>query len=297
MDTHDPARRHHRRAARDALHHRGHRLGRDRQRDPTRDATSERAELAHERCLGTPARDPRLGQDRDTPPPQAAVSVRRQPCDTLAVVRRDPVKVAGGPIKRHLARTAGGGDEDDVSISVGELSEWYPVDRHEAAVDYYVHMLAFDQLAGDLRERAELARLAAATDDLDAPPGYASAADAVARVLADGAGAASDQRQLRRRELPIPERAPPPDAVDDDADPQRPLRDAAARRHRQQQRDQHRPASTPTTHARSPTLRSARRRSRSGSRRRGRSRQPVGFAGRSATRSRRSRWPPTPRRQ
>ena len=64
-------------------------------------------------------------------------------------------------------------------------------------------MLALDQLAGDLRERAELARLAAATHDLDAPPGYASAAEAVAWVLADSAGAASDQRQLRCRELAV----------------------------------------------------------------------------------------------
>ena len=77
----------------------------------------------------------------------------------------------------------------------------------------------------------------------------------------------------------------------------RPLRDAAARRRRQQQRDQRRQAGTLTAHARSPRLRSARRRSRSGSRRRGPSRQPGGFASRSATRSRRSRWPPTPRRQ
>src|ERR1022692_4047590 len=119
--------------------------------------TSERAEFAHERGLGSPSRDPLLGQDRDTPPPQAAVGVRRQSGDSLAVVRRHPVEVAGGSVEGHLARTAGGGDEDDVWIAAGELSERDPVVRKEAAGDYFVHVLALDQLAGDLRERAELA--------------------------------------------------------------------------------------------------------------------------------------------
>src|SRR5450755_1942476 len=178
--------------------------------------TSERAEFAHDRGLGTPSRGIRFGQDRDTPPPETAVGVRRQSGDSLAVVRRHPVEVAGGPVEGHLARTAGGGDKDDVWIAAGELSERDPVGRKEAAGDYYVHVLALDQLASDLRERAELARLPAATHDLDAPPGYASAANAVARILADSAGAANDERQLRGGELSIPEGTQPADAVRDD---------------------------------------------------------------------------------
>src|ERR1700753_2431946 len=167
--------------------------------------TSERAELTHERGLGTPARGPLLGQGRDTPPPETAVGVRRQSGDTLAVIRRHPVEVAGGPVERHLPRTVGGGDKDDVWIAAGELPERDPVHRKEAAGDYYVHVLALDQLASDLHECAELARLSAATHDLDAPPGDASAANAVARILADRAGAANDERQLCGGELSIPE--------------------------------------------------------------------------------------------
>ena len=157
-------------------------------RDASDHAAAERAELADERGLGVPAHDPVVEDERDASPAQVAVGVGRQPGDPLAGVRRDAVDVRRRPLQRHLARAVGGGDEDDVRVAAGEVAQRDPVHREGPARDHDVDVLALDELAGDLRERGELARLAAAAHDLDAPPGHAHAVHAVARVPAGACG-------------------------------------------------------------------------------------------------------------
>ena len=134
--------------ARDALQHGGRRPGRELERRPFGHAPSERAELAHECGLGIPAREPSVGEQRDPPPPEAAVGVGGQPRDGLAVVGRDPVEVRGGPLERHLSRAVGGGDEQDVGIAAGDLAQGETVDLEGAAGDDRVDVLALDQLPG-----------------------------------------------------------------------------------------------------------------------------------------------------
>ena len=204
--------------------------------------------------------------------------------------RARPVEVRGGPLERHLARTVGGGDEDDVGIAAGDLVQGEAVDLEGAARRSRRRARA-RSAGGDLGERGELARLAAAAHDLDSPPG----------PRPPWRPSVGSRRRSRRR-APISGNCAPRARVRRGRGARRRSRRrrrsaatlgaAAARRGGQRQRGHRRATRTPTAHATSPD-----------SALRGidlaaapadvDDRHDRWLARRSATRSRRSRRPPT----
>ena len=248
-----------------------------------------------ERGLGIPARDPVVEDERDASPAERR-GRRRSPA------RRRPGR---GPARRGRRSRAGrcsvtsrgplaAATNATSGIAVGEVAQRDPVDREGPAGDDDVDVLALDELAGDLRERAELAGLAAAAHDLDSPPGHAHAVHAVARVPAGVRAPRAMSGSCAPDELLVLQRAEGADAVHDDPDAQRvlgvPPHAAAASSTRPRPAP---PRAVAQAHARSPTRRRGRRRSHWARRRRRSSPMTRARAGRCARPYRRSRWPPT----